>query len=565
MNKKSDRVAEKIMSMTDDNPIASKLPHKVEKIDRKCATCEMIEKEEKEEKLKISRKLSNTSVPEESDEISNEINNIRSDSGIPLDRSSREFMETRFGYDFSHVRIHTDDNAAKSAQSVNALAYTIGNNIVFEGQYSPESDSGRKLLAHELAHVVQQNSEFQPHSQPTVMRQVDAIPSRLGVRVELIKLYARLTKLQFLEVIEGMSIGEISEVENMIKEREELLGETNSIRERIIFYRIRIRELMKQMKQIDAAPPPSPPPFFLQPSAPTSSPLVKEKIIQDIRKYKFELKQALEENSKQLEEKIKEIHTKRWTSAESGIAVDEPSLNQELKKAEAELAQNETERKNLLIPISPEQFTSIQQLFKTGGEKVEGWKGHHCMQAFDVAIGTMEIKGILSEAQTASEQFDKAHHMIKKGTKLTIDALVANMRTHGRAGRTERFTSFKDSSKDPPVSWKPAVRETLLSLVGSECPGVYAFAVSLHQGWHSATLLVDTRATTPQIWWVDQGFKPSANEARVAIRDVSETGKLEDEMRNFKPSFESGSSVKRRWNFTDITAIIPAPSPLIPP
>ena len=152
------RVAEKIVSMTNDNPISSTMSHKVEKIDCKCATCEMKEKEKKEEKLRISRKPSNTYILEESDEIPNEINNIRSDSGIPLDRGTREFMESRFGHDFSKVRIHADEKAARSAQSVNALAYTVGNDIIFEGQHLPESESGRKLLAHELTHVVQQRN-----------------------------------------------------------------------------------------------------------------------------------------------------------------------------------------------------------------------------------------------------------------------------------------------------------------------------------------------------------------------------------------------------------------------
>src|SRR5690606_20271324 len=76
------------------------------------------------------------------------------------------FMENRFGYDFSHVKIHDDTVAAKSAQSINALAYTSGNNIVFNhGQYSPETNSGRKLLAHELTHVVQQGNGSQDQLQ----------------------------------------------------------------------------------------------------------------------------------------------------------------------------------------------------------------------------------------------------------------------------------------------------------------------------------------------------------------------------------------------------------------
>jgi len=84
------------------------------------------------------------------------INSLGS-SGQPLPDASRQFFEPRFGHDFSGVRIHNDSVAAKSAQSINALAYTTGNNIVFnEGQYAPGSDSGNRLLAHELTHVVQQ-------------------------------------------------------------------------------------------------------------------------------------------------------------------------------------------------------------------------------------------------------------------------------------------------------------------------------------------------------------------------------------------------------------------------
>jgi len=79
------------------------------------------------------------------------------ESGWPLDPGTRAFMEPRFGHDFSRVRVHTDSQAGESARSLEALAYTSGNDIVFSpGQYSPATTAGRKLLAHELTHVVQQ-------------------------------------------------------------------------------------------------------------------------------------------------------------------------------------------------------------------------------------------------------------------------------------------------------------------------------------------------------------------------------------------------------------------------
>ncbi len=82
-------------------------------------------------------------------------------SGQPLDPATRGFMESRFGYDFSQVRIHSDKRAAESARAVGANAYASGRNLVFgAGMYEPASERGRRLLAHELAHVVQQRAGF---------------------------------------------------------------------------------------------------------------------------------------------------------------------------------------------------------------------------------------------------------------------------------------------------------------------------------------------------------------------------------------------------------------------
>ena len=79
-------------------------------------------------------------------------------SGQPLHPGTRAFMERRFGHDFSRVRVHTEPRAAESARSVNALAYTVGEDLVFaSGHYSPFTTAGHMLLAHELTHVVQQS------------------------------------------------------------------------------------------------------------------------------------------------------------------------------------------------------------------------------------------------------------------------------------------------------------------------------------------------------------------------------------------------------------------------
>ena len=84
---------------------------------------------------------------------------VNSDAGAPLAGETRDFMESRLGADFGDVRIHTDSKASESARSVQAHAYTVGTDVVFQsGKYEPESDSGKRMLAHELTHVVQQRS-----------------------------------------------------------------------------------------------------------------------------------------------------------------------------------------------------------------------------------------------------------------------------------------------------------------------------------------------------------------------------------------------------------------------
>jgi uncharacterized protein DUF4157 len=109
----------------------------------------------------LQRSAGNESVGTllESEEQSPVKDVLRSSGGSPLDSPTRSFMEERMGHDFSDVRVHTGGQATESARSVNAQAYTVGSDIVFQSdKYSPESDSGKRMLAHELTHVVQQRS-----------------------------------------------------------------------------------------------------------------------------------------------------------------------------------------------------------------------------------------------------------------------------------------------------------------------------------------------------------------------------------------------------------------------
>jgi hypothetical protein len=88
------------------------------------------------------------------------INSLKS-GGQPLDTSIRAFFEPRFGYDFSAVRVHTDNNASDTAKSINARAFTLGNYVIMgSDEYHPNSRAGRQLLGHELTHIIQQGEDL---------------------------------------------------------------------------------------------------------------------------------------------------------------------------------------------------------------------------------------------------------------------------------------------------------------------------------------------------------------------------------------------------------------------
>jgi hypothetical protein len=182
--READKVAEQVMRMPDSSVAGRKgvsEHNEIPSIQRMCTECEeelqrkaynlelgplalghsaqeqiaRQSMEEEDEELLQTKGVSG-STPEVTPSVESQINSVKG-GGQPLPESIRTFFEPRFGTDFSGVRVHTDPQANESAKSVNALAYTLGRDVVFSGgQYSPGTEWGKKLIAHELAHVVQQ-------------------------------------------------------------------------------------------------------------------------------------------------------------------------------------------------------------------------------------------------------------------------------------------------------------------------------------------------------------------------------------------------------------------------
>ncbi len=117
-------------------------------VDGECAEC-------RSKRLGMQRRATTPASPSVVPPL---VHDVLHSPGQPLDSATRSYMEPRFGHDFSQVRVHTDERAAQSAQAVNALAYTVGRDVVFgAGQYAPGTTAGKGLLAHELTHTIQQS------------------------------------------------------------------------------------------------------------------------------------------------------------------------------------------------------------------------------------------------------------------------------------------------------------------------------------------------------------------------------------------------------------------------
>ncbi|MBU3967811.1 MAG: DUF4157 domain-containing protein [Euryarchaeota archaeon] len=166
----ADRVADAVMRMPQPQAVSGGTPY-IQRASPKCEEEELkrqpIKEEEEEEKLQrkpveeeeeLQAKATSGSISEVNPDIESNIQSLKG-AGQTLSPPERAFFEPRFGADFGNVRVHNDTRAAYLAQSVNARAFTLGNDVVFgAGQYAPGTSEGRCLLAHELTHVRQQRS-----------------------------------------------------------------------------------------------------------------------------------------------------------------------------------------------------------------------------------------------------------------------------------------------------------------------------------------------------------------------------------------------------------------------
>src|SRR5436305_684722 len=162
----ADRMADQVMRMAEPAAAPAVTPWAASGVQRKCAACaagggacpECAHEENEEEKAEKPVQRQESAGPAPDDPAAPPASPIPPGGGRPLPAAARAFFEPRFGRDFGDVRVHTGDAADASARGFQALAYTHGRDIVFRsGELDPGSAAGRRLLAHELTHVIQQD------------------------------------------------------------------------------------------------------------------------------------------------------------------------------------------------------------------------------------------------------------------------------------------------------------------------------------------------------------------------------------------------------------------------
>jgi hypothetical protein len=153
LEREADAAADRVMRMPDRGPGLSTSPAQVS---RKCDECEDQDKQTLRTKRDgVQPGQGGIAHAVEAPPI---VHDVLAQSGQPLDGATRAFFEPRFDHDLGAVRVHTDSRAATAAEAVQARAYTVGTDIVFgSGEYQPAAAAGKHLLAHELAHTVQQS------------------------------------------------------------------------------------------------------------------------------------------------------------------------------------------------------------------------------------------------------------------------------------------------------------------------------------------------------------------------------------------------------------------------
>ncbi len=412
--------------------------------------------------------------------------------GRALDTPTREFFEPRFGHDFSQVRIHTDRTATESARAIQAQAYTVGREVVFgAGQYSPRTPATRRLLAHELAHVVQQRNAA-PASELCIddrdggserdarATERDLIGSRahggpaLSDRV--------VQRRSILDSIAGLFSGDDfsdQELQTYLK-----LLDTKGQIEDYNESDNKARAVVRHWKRGDSQ--------YLLP--PKRKILLIREMLSGFTGDDDELA-ILDLLKGSPDAEVDQI-----LAAISVSTLDSALQGEEQDRLDAFMA---ARRKRQPTPagrdeetFDPQTISELQQHFTENSEAVNRL---NCIEIIrDVAPRLLAADPDLAERVQArlSKLRGQTLTMVHLGDALADLGLVS-------ASHKIRFNHQNGNDKVPPDQMLESAWDTIIADVGTH-QGWHVFGLAVFDGYHSVTILVDNRPDGPRVYWADQ-------------------------------------------------------------
>jgi len=380
-------------------------------------------------------------------------------TGRPLDGGLRTELEGLLGHQLGDVRVHTGEAASRSARAVGALAYTIGDDVVLGSGLGPGDPAGRAVLAHELAHVVQQSPGGGPAASP---RDAESEAQAAGRAVAAGRPFApRLrTPVALARLAPPEDATDVGAWQAYLEEQrldvaaDMITALTVAISAQFVAYRA----------ATEAQRPP---------------------LVTGIEAYSRQLAGALDQRAQLLEIRIAELDAR----AAAGEDVSDA-----LETARGELAEHRADLVRLGRVFSSERGAAFEETY------AEDVSGCHCMQAAYKGLATLRTPAESAEIQLQVEA--NAERAMRRATPVDINHFISVMNVaHAEeaAGPRQRARWSKADR-----TWTPTLESLIRAPIHPTVPGFYFFGLALAEAYHSVMIGVSTWDDPPRILWCDQ-------------------------------------------------------------
>ena len=388
--------------------------------------------------------------------------------GKPLAPTVRRTMEARLGHSFADVRVHSDASAAGEARRLGARAFAVGRDVVFGAdEFSLRTPRGRALLAHELAHVVQQRGAGQDGS-----AHADAEASNAGRAVATGRSFSPRLRTGPQVALQEEGEGDVTATEEVALRAERSADVAMFKEEQLSFARERISvarlAISRGMADLAKHPEAGRLPLRAQ-----------------IFGFERELADALIDTADLLTRRISELEAR--SAAGENVKAEVNDTRRELADARADIA-------TLQGVFSPEKGATFEDTYKN---EVAGL---HCMGAAYAGLGalTSPEQSAAVERQVA----EKAKKGLKRKHPVDLDQFITIMDTASAdkiAGPKQRAAWSKRRK-----AWTPTLESIVRARVNTSVPGFYFFGLALAEAYHSVLIGVSTWEEPARMLWCDQ-------------------------------------------------------------